>query len=303
MRPSHRIETLPLSGWAFDLASTLQSGQAFHWVEWQGGFAGLIGDQPVFLSQPDAGTLVCTKGMAEAARHYLGLDHEMVRIAATFPPSDTVLGRAIEWCPGLRLLRQPPWECLATFITSSLKQVPHIRRISLTLRERFGQPVKARGLPLLHTYPPPAALASAGEKALRECGLGYRAPFLHRAATAVAGGQVDLNAIASLPDAQALGALCTLQGVGEKIASCALLFGWERHGAFPIDVWIERALRDLYFPRRRKISTRHIRDFAWGHFGPNRGYAQQFLFHWARLTDCGKKQAVPQAETVPSPAA
>lgn len=291
-------------GWPFDLPSTLQSGQAFHWHEWEGGFAGLIGDEPVFLSQPETGTLQCTRGMAEMVSPYLGLDHDMDKITASFPPSDDVLGRAIAWCPGLRLLRQPQWECLATFITSSLKQVPHIRRISLRLRERFGQPVKEIGLPLLHTYPSPATLAAAGETALRECGLGYRAPFLHRAAEAITSGRVDIEAIALLPDAEALDALCTLHGVGEKIASCALLFGWERHGVFPIDVWIERALRDLYFPRRRrKLSTRNVRDFAWRHFGPNRGYAQQFLFHWARLTDCGKKQAPLAPPPVPSPAA
>ena len=285
------LEPIPLPRWPFDLCATLQSGQAFHWQANSGGFAGLIGDQPVFVAQPDAKTLLCSPGGSAAVRQYLGLDHDMEQIADTFPRPDAVLQRTIEWCPGLRILRQPRWECLATFITSSLKQVPHIRRISLTLRERFGRPVEVPGLPLMHTYPTPAALAAAGEAALRECGLGYRAAFLHRAAAAAASGEIDLDSIASMPDAEALAALCTLHGVGEKIASCALLFAWERHGAFPIDVWIERALRDLYFPRRRKLSTREVREFAWRHFGPNRGYAQQFLFHWARFTDCGKKPA------------
>jgi len=111
----------------------------------------------------------------------------------------------------------------------------------------------------------------------------------------IAGGKFNLSEISRLSDEEALAQLCTLKGVGEKIASCALLFGWERHGAFPIDVWIERTLRQLYFPRRRKVTARQIRDFAWQHFGPNRGYAQQFLFHWARLTRCGTQQAVPPA--------
>ena len=293
MTPRPDLKPLPLTGWPFDLAATLHSGQTFHWQECHSGFAGLIGDEPVFLSQPDPVTLLCSSGMARTAHRYLGLDHNMDAIAATFPGTDAILRHAIEWCPGLRILRQPRWECLATFITSSLKQVPHIRRISLTLRKRFGQPVAAPGLPLMYTYPTPTALAAAGEAALRECGLGYRAAFLHRAAVAISNGDVDLDAIASLPDAEARAALCGLHGVGEKIASCALLFAWERHGAFPIDVWIERALRDLYFPRRRKFTARHVRDFAWKHFGPNRGCAQQFLFHWARLTDCGKRPAAP----------
>lgn len=281
--------TILLKGWPFDLAATLSSGQVFHWHELNGGYAGLIGDEAVFITQPAPDRLECPPGMEEMVTSYLGLDHDMEAIAASFPGNDAALEQAISWCPGLRLVRQPKWECLATFITSSLKQVPHIRRISLTLRERFGRQLSAPGVPLQFTYPSPEALASAGEAALRECGLGYRAAFLHRTARDVAEGRIDLEGINAMADADALAALCQLHGVGEKIASCALLFGWERHGAFPIDVWIERALRELYFSRRRNVTTRKIRDFAWKHFGPARGYAQQFLFHWARLTDCGRK--------------
>ncbi|RYD25356.1 MAG: hypothetical protein EOP86_27420 [Verrucomicrobiaceae bacterium] len=192
--------------------------------------------------------------------------------------------RAVAWCPGLRILRQPSWECLATFITSSLKQVPHIRQISLTLRQRFGEPVSHPGLPEQWAYPSPAALASAGEAALRACGLGYRAAFLHRTARDIAEGRFDLSAVAALPDDEARAALCTLHGVGEKIANCALLFGWERAAAFPIDVWVERVLRQLYFGNDPAIPAKTLRRFAATHFGPAAGYAQQFLFHHARLS-------------------
>lgn len=288
MAPLPSLASAALPAWPFDLAATLQSGQVFHWHEWEGGFAGLIGDQPVFLRQRNKTTMECSQGTELMVRHYLGLDHDLAAITASFPQDDDVLDRAIAWSPGLRLLRQPKWECLATFITSSLKQVPHIRRLSLTLRERFGQRVEVAGLPVQFTYPQPEVIAAAGEGALRECGLGYRAAFLHRAAMDIASGRIDLSAIARLPDAEALSALCALHGVGEKIASCALLFAWERPGAFPIDVWIERALRNLYFPRRDRVPVAEIREFARNHFGPHRGYAQQFLFHWARLTDCGR---------------
>jgi len=284
-----RLSSVELPDWPFDLKATLNSGQVFHWHEWEGGMAGLIGEEPVYLRQTGPRELLCTAGREQLARQYLGLDHDLSAITADFPAEDSHLARAISWCAGLRLIRQPRWECLATFITSSLKQVSHIRRISLTLRERFGCPVRAMGLPLQHAYPSAEAIAAAGESALRECGLGYRAAFLHRAATEIADGRLDLESIAALPDDAALSALCSLHGVGEKIASCALLFAWDRHGVFPIDVWIERVLRDLYFPRRRKLSARQIRDFAWKHFGSQRGYAQQFLFHWARMTGCGAR--------------
>lgn len=277
-------ETIPLAGWPFDLSATLQSGQVFHWHPHRDGWAGLIGEQAVWIRQPGPGWLVCTPERTELVRAYLGLDHDMARITASFPEDDVRLARAMDWCPGLRILRQPAWECLATFITSSLKQVPHIRQISLTLRQRFGRRIRGPQLPDQWTYPSPACLAAAGETALRSCGLGYRAAFLHRTATDIAEGRFDLAGVAALPDDDARTALCRLHGVGEKIANCALLFGWQRLAAFPVDVWVERVLRQLYFPENPDIKSKALRGFARTHFGPSGGYAQQFLFHHARLS-------------------
>ncbi len=121
----------------------------------------------------------------------------------------------------------------------------------------------------LFSYPTPEALAGAGEAELRACGLGYRAKFLHQTAARIAEGAFDLEAVAQLDDAAAADKLCELSGVGPKIAQCALLFAWERLGVFPIDVWIERALREIYFAEaRRPPSSKKLREFAWRHFGP-----------------------------------
>ena len=164
-----------------------------------------------------------------------------------------------------------------------MKQVAHIRQISLKLRERFGEKIGTMHGVELFAYPEPRALADAGEQALCECGLGYRAKFLHQTATKIAAGDFDLNAVSALDDAAACGKLCELPGVGPKIAQCTLLFGYGRLGVFPIDVWIERALRELYFAKRRKApASRVLREFAMKHFGEYRGYAQQWLFHHAR---------------------
>ncbi len=262
--------------WPFDLSATLSSGQAFHWQPLNDGWVGAIGHTPAFLTA-DEGTLPAF------AQNYLALDHNLPAITATFPQDDAHLRAAVAFCPGLRILRQPKWECLATFITSSLKQVPHIRQISLTLRERLGAALTCQGQTVF-AYPTPQAIASAGETVLRQCGLGYRAPFLHRTACAVAEGRMDLEEVAQLPDEEARRSLISLPGVGEKIAHCVLLFAYERLGAFPVDVWVERILRELYFPRHRSLTSKKLRDFTHQHFGPFRGYAQQFLFHYARLT-------------------
>jgi N-glycosylase/DNA lyase len=274
-----------LSVSAFDLAATLDSGQVFHWHREGALFTGLIGDVPVRLEQNQPDTVLVHEGDPALVSRYLALDHDLGAMHETLPKTDEHLSRALQFAPGIRILRQPQWECLATFITSSLKQVAHIRQISLTLRERFGSPVTSTGGMRLWTYPEPEALAAAGEGALRQCGLGYRAKFLHQTADLVAKGVFDLKAVNALDDEAALLKLCELPGVGPKIAQCTLLFAYERLGVFPIDVWIERALRELYFARsRRKITPRFLRDFAHKHFGPFRGYAQQWIFHHARTS-------------------
>jgi len=264
----------------------MKSGQLFHWEPFQlgdlNGFAGCIGNAPpAFIAQLDSGEVVTLAQSSDRVSRYFGLDHCLSEIHATFPKNDPVLEMAIAYCPGLRIARQPMWECLATFITSSLKQVIHIRAISMKLRRRFGVAYKF-GDRMFYAYPEPAVLAAAGEEALRECALGYRAKSLHLAAHALAQGEVDISGIEDEPDPDiARGELMELHGVGEKIANCALLFGAGRWQAFPIDVWIERILREHY---RKRLKGAKLQAWASRYFGPNAGYAQQYLFHFARKT-------------------
>ena len=270
----------------FSLADTLKSGQIFHWepVEFEElqGFAGCIGSgAPAFVHQAETGRILTLEGDLARVARYFGLDHSSAAVHATFPADDAVLREAIAYCPGIRVARQPLWECLATFITSSMKQVAHIRAISLTLRERYGEPHEFASR-RFHAYPTPEALAAAGEDALRACALGYRAKSLALAAEAVASGSIDLASVEAEPSlAKAREELMRLHGVGEKIANCALLFGAGRWEAFPIDVWIERILRQLY---RKRVKGAKLQAWAEGHFGPHAGYAQQYLFHFARKT-------------------
>ena len=263
----------------FDLRLTLESGQVFHWLpETGGGYRGLIGEMPVRVRQV-GDELRVTPGAEAAAARYFALDHDMEAICASFP-ADVTMAEATAFCRGLRLIRQPLWECLATFLTSAMKQVPHIRQMSHALRQRCGRPVP--GWEGLAVYPQPERLAQATEAELRACGLGFRAKNLLLTARSVAAGDVDLEAIRAMDDEAALAVLCRLPGVGPKIANCALLFGYERLRAFPIDVWIERVLRKSYFARKRKVTAKQLREFATGSFGPYGGYAQQYLFHHAR---------------------
>ena len=265
----------------FDLELTLTCGQVFHWERRGAGWAGAIGALPCYVEQSGE-TLLVPEGAETLATKYFALDHPLREIYATFP-EDPAMGAALEFCRGLRIIRQPAWECVATFITSSMKQVAHIAQISHTLRQRFGRRLESPGGDMF-SYPEPQALAGLQEADLRACSLGYRAKNLLRSAQMVAGGEVNLTKVPSLDDSAALAELCRLAGVGEKVANCALLFAFGRLKAFPIDVWIYRVLQSLYFAGKRKVTPKRLREFSASYFGPYGGYAQQYLFHHARKT-------------------
>ncbi len=265
----------------FNLRLTLESGQVFHWLPRGDGWVGLIDREPVYVEQRGA-TLLVTEGREQLVSDYFALDHSLEQIYATFP-NDPAMNEALTFCRGLRLIRQPAWECLATFITSSLKQVKHIEQMSHLIRRNFGTPIPW-GSEILHAYPAPAQLAAVSESALRACRLGFRAKNLRGTAAMIAAGEIDLQQVATMEDSDAIAELCRLPGVGEKIATCALLFGFERPKAFPIDVWIGRVLREIYFKRKRKVTAARLKAFSKEYFGPFGGYAQQYLFHHARRT-------------------
>ncbi|HEX5398307.1 MAG TPA: DNA glycosylase [Verrucomicrobiae bacterium] len=320
----------------YDLAATLESGQVFRWHRQDDSWIGVIGNNHVRLTQNSGGILAQTATPQDNwdwLRQFLQTDADLTAILNTFP-DDEPMRRATAACRGLRVLRQEPWECLASFILSSTKQIVQIRQIIALLCEKFGEPLtltlsrrereqqpnpasfssdllaiaatrlskdRRTVLPLpkgegrgegkenrrqssgnlFHSFPSPETIAAATESDLRACKMGFRAPHLLKAARQIAEGQIDLEQIRRLPLAEARSELMKLDGVGPKIADCVLLFAYGFDSAFPVDVWVERALRQLYFPRRR-VSEKKLLNFAVTHFGPHAGYAQQYLFHYMR---------------------
>jgi N-glycosylase/DNA lyase len=271
--------TLPASD--LDLDVTLHSGQVFHWLPHGNGFLGAIGEHAVYVEQKGE-NLIVAPDQVELVRHYFALDHPMERILATFPRDET-MSQAVAFSKGMRIIRQPIWECLATFITSALKQVQHIRAISLALRQRFGWSVHYGKLETC-AYPRPEVLAGADHQALLECKLGFRAKNLLATAKIVASGEIDIEGLHGRSTSVVRETLCQLPGVGEKVANCVLLFAYERLEAFPIDVWIARMLRERHFANRSSVRSRELQAFAAAYFGPYGGYAQQYLFHHWRMT-------------------
>ena len=282
--PSVREIRFPVR--SYDLAATLNSGQAFRWQPFRDGWMSVIHGRWVFLRQDDNAVQARTmKPQFDWTwlRDYLQLDVDIATVLRTFP-RDEAMTTARKTCRGLRLLRQEPWECLAGFILSSTKRIAQIRQICGVLCERYGTVVDAPGeAGPWFSFPTPERLAACDEAELRRCRMGFRAPYLLACARRLADGDLDLEDVKKLPLDEARERLMTLPGVGRKIADCVLLFSLDFAAAFPIDVWVARALERLYFDGKPK-PMRAMIEFSQNHFGPHAGYAQQYLFHHMRLT-------------------
>jgi N-glycosylase/DNA lyase len=276
----------------YDLSTTLTSGQVFAWENSGESWIGVVSGRWVRLI-PRSGSAVITAQTATPQTEWFWLTEflqcgiNLDEVLATFP-TDPDMRAAIDSCRGLRLLRQDPWECLAAFILSSTKQIVQIRQIVATLSTRFGSPVIVpAGERPAFAFPSALRLADATEAELRECKMGFRAPYLLATARQIATGEFDLARLRQMSITDARAELLKLPGVGEKIADCVLLFAYGFPAAFPIDVWVAKALRKYYF-RGCRVRPVRLRSYVTKRFGPNAGYAQQYLFHYIRTKDVKK---------------
>ncbi len=269
----------------YDLGATLDSGQAFRWRQVESGWEGVVAGSWLRLEKSGDQILATTVEPVQDWRwleEYLQTNVSLNSILKTFP-QDEPMREAMAACRGLRLLKQEKWECLASFILSSTKQILQIRQVVSRLCKLAGKPINApaeRGD--VYGFPSVAAIAALSEPALRACGMGFRAPYLLGSARMIVEGTVRFDEFLSLDLPEARAEIMRLPGVGRKIADCALLFSGLQPAAFPIDVWIMKALQSLYFPRSKK-TVKQLQLFSEHYFGPNAGFAQQYLFHYMRV--------------------
>lgn len=246
----------------FDLAATLTCGQCFRWKRnADGSFSGVAGGRMLTVSPQSPGDALGDPFW----RRYFDLESDYAAICAGLAAQNPVLAAALAETPGVRILRQDPWEALCTFILSQNNNIPRITGIVERLCDCFGDPLPGGG----RSFPGPERLAACSVEDLAPLRCGFRASYVLDAARRVAGG-LSLEEIGRLPLAQAREALRQIRGVGPKVAECALLYGLHRLDAFPVDVWMNRAMAS-FFPGVQPET-----------FGPYAGVAQQALFVYSR---------------------
>jgi len=267
------------------LGHTLESGQAFRWRRQGDAWRGVV-EGVVFTVRPAPGGVEFRsepRPVGEAApilRGYLRLDDDLPALYARLS-RDGRLAAAIAAFPGLRLVRQDPWECLVTFVVSAYSNIPRITGHIGELCQRYGDPIVLRN-GVAHAFPSPARLAEVGEAEYRALGLGFRSKYLARLPRQVLDLGFDLRALRRQTYAEARATLLELDGVGEKVADCVLAFALDQGQAFPVDVWVRRAVQEWYY-RGRRVTDRQARLWAARRFGTDAAYAQQYLFHQRRL--------------------
>ncbi len=266
----------------FNPVHTFLCGQCFRWEqEEDGSFTG-IAQGKVINIKAEEGSLCLSNCNEDDFLNfwcrYLDLNTDYGNIKGALS-GDEHLKCAMDFGWGIRLLNQEPFECLISFVISTQNQIPRIKKIIKKMCELFGKKISYRGKDY-YTFPDCETLANLAEDDLAPINAGYRASYIIDAAKKVASGEIDLKKISALPTDAAKAELMKIKGVGPKVADCTMLFSLQKGDAFPVDVWVQRIVRELYLGEG--ASLKQISAFAKEKFGINSGIAQQYLFYYSR---------------------
>ena len=276
----------------FDLNHIFDCGQCFRWKrEADGSYTGTaFGRIANFSYFPAAagrrgGRLVAVNCSEEEFEKvwspYLDLGRDYGQIKKRLRAGDEIMTKAVEYGSGIRILRQELWETTLSFIISQNNNIPRIRGCIETLARRYGKPLGFFRERQYFAVPEAEVVAELEEKELRDCGLGYRAPYLLATARQFmdAGGPDRVaQRLAGSEDPAA--ELEQFRGVGPKVANCIALFAVQKYDAFPIDVWVRRVMSRLYHMDEKDVKA--MKNYAAEHFAGYGGFAQQYLFYYIR---------------------
>lgn len=256
---------------SFNLKQTLDCGQCFRWEETEPDtFIGVAFEKTLTVSQQEDTVLFYDCTMEDFENiwfDYFDLGRDYNRIRQELSQMHPVLKEAGEYAPGIRILKQDPWEALCSFIISQNNNIPRIKGIITRLCESFGRELKNG----VYGFPSAEEVSRHTVEDLAVLRSGFRAKYILDAAQKVASNEIDLDIVKIMPTAQARAELMKIKGVGPKVADCTMLYGMGKTDCFPLDVWMKRAMQVLFS------------DITYESFGENAGIAQQYIFHYSRM--------------------
>lgn len=268
----------------FDAKHIFECGQCFRWNrEEDGSYTGVAYGRVLNIkSDYDKGTVILRntnlKDFEDIWFEYLDLGRDYGLIKDELSKDET-LRSATQYGRGIRILNQEPWELLISFIISANNNIPRISKIINVLSETFGKPISYSGK-TYYSFPTLDKLGTAEREQIDLCKAGFRCKYIYQTSMMIYKGDVDLQKVALMDINSARKELLLLSGVGPKVADCIMLFSMQKHEAYPLDVWVKRVTE--YFYIHQDVSMNRIQDFARERFGRLAGFAQQYLFYFAR---------------------
>ena len=261
---------------------SINSGQVFLWEKIDTKWYGIDGKRILVLESSQK-----FKKNMKYESDFFRLDDNFEKISNELK-NDSYVRNALKMFPGLRLIRQNPFQCYISFIVSSNSNIPNIKSRLQNLCKTFGRR-KIVGGREFFLFPEPSDLANASVLDIKKCGLGYRAKAVKTASLSVLDGKIDFDFLKKIDYHTAKEELTKVFGIGNKVADCILLFSLEKLEAFPLDRWMLRILQK-YYSKEFQISTKTLTEKTYeqlhenivDHFGSYAGYAQQFLFKMER---------------------
>jgi N-glycosylase/DNA lyase len=273
----------------FDPIISINSGQVFLWEKHKDSWYGIHGDRVIKFTQSNRSIeFISFPEDKSYIQKIFRLDDNIQEIFKELS-QDPFVCKLIKMYPGLRVIRQEPHQCLFSFVCASNTNIPMIRRMLYNMTRKFGRRIKVDGIDFF-TFPSATEINKASLEELRTCGLGYRIKAIKALASEIVSGRLDFDFLKKANYNESKKELLRIYGIGNKIADCVLLFSLDKLDAFPIDVWITRALSSHYSwlhksKSQDKISPQQYQQLSDGarkYFGKYAGYAQQYIYYHTR---------------------
>lgn len=272
-----RIETK-----CFNLKYTLECGQCFRWKQQEDGYyIGIIKDRVIKIKQEGNTLYVLSdkeENLIEVISTYLGLDDDYEEIEKRIVLVDENVRKAVSNTTGLRFLKQDFFETIISYIISANNNIPRISKSVNEISRRWGEKIEFEDNEY-YAFPRPEQLAEVSIEEFRDCGVGFRDKYIYETVQGILSGNVDLDEMFEMETSDLKKTLLSLKGIGPKVADCILLFSCSRKEVFPIDTWVEKVMKKLYFENREDVSKKEIQEYADTFFKQDAGIIQQHLFY------------------------
>ena len=273
---------------SFKLKDIFECGQCFRWnIEENASYTGVVQNNVINVYQNGNDVVftgMCEDDIQDICNDYFDLKTDYKFIKQQLSKIDDDLKKSIQFGSGIRILNQDLWECIISFIISANNNIPRIKKIIENLSLHYGNKIIWNNKEY-YTFPTPEQLSKASVQDLRNLGLGFRDKRVYDTTRDILNKKVDLQELEKMQDVVRIKEqLLTLNGVGEKVADCIMLFSLKKFEVFPIDVWVRRVMNDLYIknPDETKVSKKEIQTLAKNKYKNLAGIAQQYLFYWKR---------------------